>query len=101
MGWFEIPGMGGLVWNGNWDLADGNQANFKPHGRGIVVIPGTGISAIWVNYGMPIGVSATANIEDEKCITPMVNHQKNGTQKTFNIDGREYDIEYKDDQQTN
>ena len=52
MGWFEIPGMGGLVWNGNWDLAYGNQANYKIQGRGIVVIPGTSISVIWVNYGM-------------------------------------------------
>jgi hypothetical protein len=78
MAWFEIPGMGGLVWNGNWDFADGNQANFKPHGKGIIVIPGTGISAIWVNYGIPIGTSATANREDEKCLTPMRQGMKNG-----------------------
>ena len=72
MAWFEVPGMGGIVYNGNWDLADGNPANFKPHGKGIVIIPGTGISAIWVNGGIPVGMAATANKEDEKCLTPHV-----------------------------
>ena len=42
-------------------------------------------------------MSATANVQGEKCITPHADGVRNGTQKTFNINGREYDINYEND----
>ena len=73
-----------------------------PHGKGVICIPGTGLSAIWTNNAIPCGIAGTANNEEEKCLTTMKNGRKNGPQRTWcvsrNEGKEEYTINYADDQ---